>query len=265
MSTPPVLRVNGLSVTLGDVDVLHGVEIDVPSGTMVGIVGPNGSGKTTVLRACYRALKPVLGGVWLDDEQVWELGARRSAQSIAVVAQENSMEFDFTAAEVAAIGRIPHMSGFDRETEHDRELVFESLDTMGLVHLAHRSFNRMSGGERQRVLIARALVQESGVLILDEPTNHLDIRYQLDVLHHVRSLGMTVLAALHDLNLAADWCDQIYVIQDGAIVAGGTPETALRPEVVSEVFGVSCHQVAHPVTGRTHLIFDRSDGDAPNR
>jgi len=257
MSSPPELRIEGLRIDLGDIQVIRGVDLDVEPRAMIGLVGPNGSGKTTVLRACYRALRPRVGAVWLDLDDVWKLGARRSAQAIAVVAQDNPTEFEFTAAEVAALGRLPHKRGFDREDARDRELVLGALNTLGLIHLAHRPFNQMSGGERQRTLIARALVQESRVLVLDEPTNHLDVRYQLDVLHHVRSLGMTVIAALHDLNLAGAWCDRVYVIAEGVIVAGGAPEIALRPAVVDKVFGVKSHLVAHPETGRPHLIFDR--------
>ena len=263
---PPKVLAESLRLGFGEVEVVHGVDLEIPPGSIVGLVGPNGSGKTTVLRSCYRALRPIGGVVWLGRRDVWKLTARQSAQSIAVVAQDALAEFDFTAAEVAALGRLPHKRGFEREDEHDRELVLTSLDTLGLIHLAHRPFNQMSGGERQRALIARALVQESRVLVLDEPTNHLDIRYQLDVLHHVRSLGMTVIAALHDLNLAAAWCDRVYVIADGAIVAGGMSEQALHPKVIDEVFGVTAHQVPHPVTGRPFLIFERrgySDAGPP--
>ena len=259
--SPSELTIEGLRVSLGDTEIVHGVDLEIPPGAMVGLVGPNGSGKTTVLRSVYRALRPDMGVVRLGHQDVWKLSARESAQHIAVVAQDGAGEFDFTAAEVAALGRLPHKRGFDREDEHDRELVLASLDTLGLVHLAHRPFTQMSGGERQRTLIARALVQESRVLILDEPTNHLDIRYQLDVLHHVRSLNMTIIAALHDLNLASAWCDRIFVIDGGVIVAGGPPERALHPTVINPVFGICSHVVPHPVTGRPHLIFERKEAD----
>ena len=253
---PPV-SVTGLCVDLGDAAILHDIALNVPPGSLVGIVGPNGSGKTTLLRACHRALRPRTGSVLLDADDLWALTSREAARRIAVVAQENSVEFDFTAAEVAALGRTPHKSGFDRDDDRDRELIFTSLDTLGLAHLAHRPYTQMSGGERQRTLIARALVQESSVLILDEPTNHLDIHYQLDVLQHVRSLGLTTIAALHDLNLAATWCDLVYVVYDGRIVAGGPPDEALSPEVVSAVFQVAVTRLHHPDTGRPHLLFDR--------
>jgi iron complex transport system ATP-binding protein len=255
----PAVTVSGLDLDLGDAAILRDVAMTVPAGTLVGLVGPNGSGKTTLLRACHRALRPRAGSVLVEATDVWSLSPREAARIIAVVAQENSVEFDFTAAEVAALGRTPHKRGFDRDDDRDRELVFSALDILGLAHLAHRPFNQMSGGERQRTLIARALVQESRVLMLDEPTNHLDIHFQLEVMEHVRSLGLTTVAALHDLNLAASWCDLVYVVSGGRIVAGGAPEEALSPALVSEVFGVAVTQVRHPRTGRVHLIFDRWD------
>ncbi len=251
------LTAHGVSVDLSSTRIVSEVSIDVPHGSFVGLVGPNGSGKTTLLRALHRALRPVEGVVTVDGDDVWALAAQEAARRIAVVAQENPAGFDFTASEVAAMGRIPHKRGIAGDTDDDRRLVAESLDVLGLSPLAHRAFNAMSGGERQRVLIARALVQESAVLLLDEPTNHLDIHYQLDVLHRVRELGLTTVAALHDLNLAAAWCDHVYVLDAGRVVAGGPPHEALTAERVSEVFRVRATGFVHPVTGRHQLLFDR--------
>jgi iron complex transport system ATP-binding protein len=264
MTTDPSPRLSArdLEVQLGGARILEDIALDVAPGRFVGLLGPNGSGKTTLLRACHRALRPTRGSVMIGPDDVWSLNARETARRVAVVSQESSDECDFTAAEVAALGRIPHKRGFEPDSDHDRRLVYAALDRLGLTQLAHRAFGRMSGGERQRTLIARALVQESTVLILDEPTNHLDVRFQLEVLKHVRSLGLTTIAALHDLNLAASWCDHIYVLDGGRIVSSGSPEEALAPELVTRVFGVDVTPVTHPVTGRVHLIFDRvADAD----
>ncbi len=252
-----MLNANRLSIDLGGTRIIADVAIEINAGEFVGLVGPNGSGKTTLLRGLHRSLKPSEGAIIVQSDNLWRLSALEAARRIAVVAQENQIGFDFTASEVAAMGRIPYKTGFARDTEEDRQLVAQSLTELGLAPLAHRSFDAMSGGERQRTLIARALVQQAPILLLDEPTNHLDIHYQLDVLHRVHSLKLTTIAALHDLNLAAAWCDRIYVMDRGRIVAGGPPQEALTAERISAVFRVRATAFTHPVTGKHQLLFDR--------
>ena len=173
--TAKMLRSEQLCLDLSSTRIVSDVSVEVGAGEFVGLVGPNGSGKTTLLKGFYRALKPVNGTVYVGSDNLWGINAIEAARRIAVVAQENQIGFDFTASEVAAMGRIPYKTGFARETEHDRELVAAGLAELGLAHLAHRQFDAMSGGERQRTLIARALVQQAPLLLLDEPTNHLDI------------------------------------------------------------------------------------------
>ncbi|MDX3656385.1 ABC transporter ATP-binding protein [Streptomyces sp. ID05-26A] len=220
-------------------------------GEVVGIVGPNGSGKSTTLRCVYRALKPDAGAVLLDGQNVHK---RRSvARDLSALSQESQVEFDFTVAEVVEMGRLPH----DRDPALDARVVSEALATVDVSHLASRSFLSLSGGERQRVLIARAIAQQPRVLVLDEPTNHLDIRHQLDVLSLARGLGITVLTVLHDLNLAASFCDRLYVLDEGRVVASGTPEEVLVPELIAKVFHVTAHVVRHPTTGVPQLLFDQ--------
>lgn len=252
------LQTAQISLDLSGTRIVSEVSLAINTGEFVGLVGPNGSGKTTLLRALQRALRPVTGTVLVGSDNLWSLHALEAARRIAVVAQENQIGFDFTASEVAAMGRNPYKSGFARDTEEDRQLVAQSLAELGLAALAHRPFDAMSGGERQRTLIARALVQQAPILLLDEPTNHLDIHYQLDVLHRVRALKLTTIAALHDLNLAASWCDRVYVMEQGRIVAGGPPEEALTAERISAVFRVRATAFTHPVTGKHQLLFDRS-------
>lgn len=220
-------------------------------GEVVGIVGPNGSGKSTTLRCVYRAMKPDAGAVLIDGENVHK---RRSvARDLSALSQESQVEFDFTVAEVVEMGRLPH----DRDPARDLRVVTEALATVDVSHLASRSFLSLSGGERQRVLIARAIAQQPRVLVLDEPTNHLDIRHQLDVLSLARGLGITVLTVLHDLNLAASFCDRLYVLDEGRVVASGTPGEVLVPELVAKVFHVAAHVVRHPTTGVPQLLFDQ--------
>lgn len=250
-----------VSIDLSGTRILSDISVEVKKGEFVGLVGPNGSGKTTLLRGLHRSLKPVQGSILVQSDDLWHLSAIEAARRIAVVAQENQIGFDFTASEVAAMGRIPYKKGFEAESEADRHLVAQSLTELGLAPLAHRSFDAMSGGERQRTLIARALVQQAPILLLDEPTNHLDIHYQLDVLHRVHSLKLTTIAALHDLNLAAAWCDRVYVMDHGRIVAGGAPQEALSAERISSIFRVRATSFVHPVTGRHQLLFDRAEAE----
>lgn len=249
------LSTESVTVRLAGDAVVRDVNLVVGAGQMVGLVGPNGSGKTTLLRAAYRALRPTRGVIWLDDENLWRLDEREAAKRLAVLAQENPPEFEFSAWEVAETGRIPHRGTFGRGTADDDEVVAGALARAGVAHLADRNFHAMSGGERQRVLIARALAQAATVLILDEPTNHLDVRYQLEIMRLVRELGLTTLVALHDLNLSASSCDAVYLLSRGAVVAHGPPEVALEAGTVGRVFGVQAREYAHPITGCHQLAF----------
>ncbi|MFJ5674603.1 ABC transporter ATP-binding protein [Streptomyces sp. NPDC093097] len=251
------LDITGLSVAVAGKRLVHDVTLSAGSGRLVGLVGPNGSGKSTLLRCVYRALRPAAGTVRLDDTDLHALTARESARLLAALPQQAGTDFDFTAAEVVAMGRLPHQRGSGRADAADRAVCARALARVGAAHLAERGFLSLSGGERQRVLIARALAQEPRVLILDEPTNHLDIAQQLEVLALVRDSRLTVLAALHDLNLAAVHCDELHVLSAGRIVASGPPHDVLTPELLAEVFGVRAHRVRHPETGAVQLLFDR--------
>ncbi|MFD7653203.1 ABC transporter ATP-binding protein [Actinosynnema sp. NPDC059797] len=244
------LRIEDLAVD----GILRGVDLTAGTGEVHGVVGPNGSGKSTLLRCVYRALEPHGGAVRLDGRDVAAARVRDTARELAALTQDNHVEFDFTVTEVVALGRLPHGTG-----PGDGAIVREALSRVDAAHLAHRGFLTLSGGERQRVLIARALAQEPKVLVLDEPTNHLDISHQLAVLALVRSLGVTVLAVLHDLNLAAAHCDRLHVLDRGRVVRSGTPAEVLTPELLAEVFRVRAHVVEHPATGAPQLLFDHQE------
>ncbi|MCX5451311.1 ATP-binding cassette domain-containing protein [Streptomyces sp. SID8375] len=251
------IDVTDLSVEVAGNRLVHDITLRAGSGRVVGLVGPNGSGKSTLLRCVYRALRPAAGTVRLDDADLHAMDARTGARLLAALPQEASTEFDFTVSEVVAMGRLPHQRGSGRASAADRERCTRALARVGAGHLAGRGFLSLSGGEKQRVLIARALAQDPRVLVLDEPTNHLDIAQQLAVLALVRDSGLTVLTALHDLNLAALHCDELYVIDRGRIVAAGPPYDVLTPELLAEVFGVRAHRVRHPESGAVQLLFDR--------
>ncbi|MFI2511088.1 ABC transporter ATP-binding protein [Streptomyces sp. NPDC018972] len=249
--------IDTVTVEISGARVVEDVSLRAGSGQVVGLVGPNGSGKSTLLRCVYRALRPTAGAVRLDGDDLLAMNTRESARRLAALPQEAVAEFDFTVAEVVAMGRLPHQGAVARDTDEDRRTCAAALDGVGVGHLADRGFLTLSGGEKQRVLIARALAQQPQVLVLDEPTNHLDIAQQLEVLSLVRVSGLTVLTALHDLNLAALHCDVLHVIDGGRIAASGAPHDVLTPALLADVFGVRAHRVPHPETGAVQLLFDR--------
>ncbi|MEU7646602.1 ABC transporter ATP-binding protein [Streptomyces huasconensis] len=250
------LRTEDLGYTTpGGARLLDGVSLTVADGETVGIVGPNGSGKTTLLRCVYGALTPTAGRVLLDGDDLTALGAKARSRRVATVPQDGQAGFDLTVRQVVAMGRSPHKRFWEGDTARDEDLVEAALTRVGAEGLADRSFTALSGGERQRALVARALVQQPTVLVLDEPTNHLDIRYQLEILSLVGGLGTTNLLALHDLNLAAYYCDRLHVLRNGELITSGTPKEVLTSDLLAEVYGVTAEVAVHPATGAPTVTY----------
>jgi iron complex transport system ATP-binding protein len=227
-----------VSVVLGGTEVVHGASLTVEPGTVVGLVGPNGSGKSSLLRTLYRAVRPSRGTVRVDGADVRTLSGRQHARQVAVMLQDPHTDFDLSVHEVVLLGRAPHHASFGRDTAEDLRIADDAMRRTGIDDLAARMVGTLSGGQRQRVMLARALTQQSPVLVLDEPSNHLDIKHQLELMSTVRGLGRTVIAALHDLNLAAQYCDRVVVLDAGTVVADGPPATTFTPELIRAVFGV---------------------------
>ncbi len=257
------LELRDLSVDIAGRRIVTDIGITVPGGSFVGLLGPNGSGKSTILKAIYRVHRPAAGRILLDGADLLALRPREAARRVAVLAQEFALEFDFTVREMVMIGRTPYKRAFDKDDETDRAIVDHAIERVGVQELAHRSFNTLSGGEKQRVLIAQAIAQGADHLILDEPTNHLDIRYQIEILELVTELGVTVLAALHDLSLAALFCDSVHLLAGGRIVAGGRPEAVLTPAKIRQAYGADVLVIEHPETGTPHLIPRRTAAGNP--
>jgi len=250
------IQAENISVTVDKKKtLLREVGLEVLDSEIVGLIGPNGSGKSTLLKSIYRVLKPEVGLITLDGEDVYQLSTAESAQRMAVVRQESSVEFDFTVREMVYMGRAPHKKLFQADTEEDERICAESLELVGMGDQEQRSFFTLSGGEKQRVMIARALAQQASFLVLDEPTNHLDVRYQLQIMDLVKRLRMTVLAALHDLNVAAMYCDRLYVMDSGKIVASGRTEDVLTSAMIRDVFGVEAEVTIHPRTGKKLIVY----------
>jgi iron complex transport system ATP-binding protein len=252
-----MIEVRELAVDLGGKRILDGVSLKVEEGGFCAVVGPNGSGKTTLIRSLYRAIDRAGGDIRIDGSPIDALDRRSLARTIAVLRQEPDLAFDFLVEELVIMGRSPYKGLFDPDLDEDRAIVEGALEMTDVASLKGRNFSTLSGGERQRVLLARALAQRPRILLLDEPTNHLDIRHQLDVLRRVRELGLTVLAALHDLVLADRFAMNVVVLDRGRKVADGPPEQVLTPERIRETFGVSALRVPHE--GGAVLAFLEAD------
>ncbi|WP_151482376.1 ABC transporter ATP-binding protein [Streptomyces albicerus] len=249
------LRADRVTRTADGRLILDGVSITPAPGTTVGLLGPNGSGKSTLLRLLAGVLTPASGVVTLDGSPLAELGHRDIARRIAVVEQQADTQVELTVLDVVRLGRIPHRRAWTPASATDEEVVRGALDHTGLTDRAHQSWHTLSGGERQRVQIARALAQEPRELLLDEPTNHLDIQHQLDLLALVTSLPVTSVVALHDLNLAAMYCDRLVVLREGRVVACGSPGDILTEELIAEVYGVRASVTRNGSDDRPHVRF----------
>ena len=246
--------------------LLDRVDLNAGVGELIGLVGPNGAGKTTLLRAIGGLLKTRDGAVLLDGDEVRRMNTGERAKSIAHVAQLAPLAHGFTALEVVMMGRYPHMGRLQSERRVDREVVKRALETTGVGSLAGRTLETLSGGERQGVFVARALAQEPRLLLLDEPTSNLDIRHQAQFFHIVRGLvdgGMTAVAAIHDLSLAARFCDRLTLLDKGVVVAEGAPGDVLTPENIEAAFGVRAVVSSDPASGILNLSIMEPGSDGP--
>lgn len=232
------VEIDDVTVALGGREVVRNASLTVEPGEVVGLLGPNGSGKSSLLRTLYRAVKPRSGAVRLDGGEIRNLSGRQVARSVAVMLQDPPTDFDLSVEETVLLGRVPHHASFGRDTADDLRIVADAMQRAEITDLGDRMVATLSGGQRQRVMLARALAQESPVLVLDEPSNHLDINHQHELMSTVRNLGRTVIAALHDLNLASQYCDRVVVLSDGRVVAAGAPATVFTADLIRTVFGV---------------------------
>jgi iron complex transport system ATP-binding protein len=253
-----LLKVDGVECRYGSIKVLEDVSLSVKEGDFVGILGPNGSGKTTLLKSISRVLKPHTGTILLDKEDIYSLPGREVAKQLAVVPQESLIGFNFLALEVVLMGRHPHMSRFQLESTKDLSVARRAMELTKTWHLAGRPINELSGGEKQRVIIARALSQEPKVLLLDEPTTHLDIINQLEIMDLVKDLcsrqGLIVLAVFHDLNLAARYCNLAVLLKSGKVFSTGRLDDVLTSESVKAVFRVDAIVQRHLVTNSLYVV-----------
>ena len=253
-SSPARLAVEGLSWgPHRGPSLVCEIDFAVEAGRMLAIVGPNGAGKSSLLRCLYRYHRPSCGRILLDGADVWNMQPREVARRIATVLQEPATDFGLTVAEIVELGLSPHLSGMSRNAVY--AAIEDALSLMKIDHVASRNFASLSGGEKQRVMIARALAQKPDLLILDEPTNHLDIRHQLEVLALLSHLPTTVIVSLHDLSLASAHADHVLVLARGRQVDFGAAGHVLTPDAIRDTFAVETVIDSHPVTGRPRFSF----------
>ncbi|MFQ6014337.1 MAG: ABC transporter ATP-binding protein [Anaerolineae bacterium] len=253
-----ILQAHGVDFSYYDGLVLEGVNLKLATGDLVALIGPNGSGKTTLLKLLNGLLAPQRGFVHLDGLDMHTMNRRQIARQIARVPQETKVPVAFTAWEMVMIGRTPYARILAGETAEDRRVVEETMELTHTTDLGDRPFNELSGGEQQRVVMAMALAQEPQILLLDEPTVHLDINHQVEILGLIQRLnrerGLTVLAAMHDLNLAALYFNRLVLLDGGRIVADGPPLDVLQERNVKQVFRASVRVQKHPLRDVPHLV-----------
>ena len=264
------INVLGLKLSYATHPVLNGTEFMVERGDLVALLGANGAGKSTLLRCISRILKPSAGHIMLDGQELKQFGSKEAARLMAVVPQETAADFDFTVEDIVMMGRFPYLGRFQKEDYEDREIVRRSMEMTGVSHLADRSIAALSGGEKQRVVIARAVCQQPEVLLLDEPTANLDIGYQSMLLELAarlnREQGVTVIAAIHDINLAVHHFDRFILLSGGRVLAAGRAEEVITPENIQKSYGVPASTYRHPLHGvlQVSVVRGRAPGEKAN-
>ncbi len=265
------LRLNKVSLGYGKRTVLHGISLEARPGEMLGIIGPNGSGKSTLIRGMTRLIQPISGQIFLDGKDIANMSRQDLARLVAVVPQNPVLPELFTAFEVVLMGRTPHLGFLRYEGENDLLIVQKAMKATQTLAFAERRVSDLSGGERQRLSIARALAQEPKIILMDEPTANLDINYQVETLDLVRQLcreqELTVVATLHDLNLAAQYCDRLVMLSNGRVYCHGNPKTVINSQTIKEVYGAEVYVYPHPVNDlpATLIVSDKERNKASQK
>lgn len=237
------IKIKELEINIGTKRIIENISLNLKRKQFIGIIGPNGSGKSTILRTIYRALEPSKGNIYFDEVNLKSIAFKESAKKLGVMKQTSNLAFDFKVIDLVLLGRSPYKSGMELDTEEDYQYALQALEAVGMKEYEHRSYNTLSGGEQQRVMFARVLAGQSEALLLDEMTNHLDIYYQFKLLDFVKSLQTEVIAVMHDLNMAARYCDYIYCLKDGKIYTQGSVTEVLTPDTIQEVFHIKAKLV----------------------
>jgi cobalamin transport system ATP-binding protein len=256
---PPAISLQELSFSYRTQAVLQDISLEIPHQSFLALIGPNGSGKTTMLRLMSKALRPQRGTVMLDGQPLAGFSARKLAQKLAVISSQQHFEFPFSVADVVAMGRFPHLNRLERMSDRDWEIVDEAMERTCVGDFRNRSISQLSSGEKQRVLIARAIAQQPSILMLDEPNAHLDINHQIAIFNLLRTLNrqhqMTVIVVLHDLSAAAAFCETMVLLDRGRIVRTGTPAEVITEELIQQTYGAEVVVFPSPVGGGPQIAF----------
>jgi len=253
-----MLYFSNVSAGYNNLEILKDVSFRIEKGDFTGIIGPNGSGKTTLLRTATKLIKPSKGEVFIEGKNLEKVPLKELATVMACVPQDTAFMFPFRVIDVVLMGRIPYIKRFGTESPKDLKIALEALEFVGGLDLKDRFIDELSGGERQRVIIAKALAQQPRILFLDEPTTHLDINHQVQIFELLRKLnkdaGLTIVAVLHDLNLASDYCDKLILLSGGMIKSKGAPSEVLDYKIIEEAYKTVVIVKENPLTFRPHVF-----------
>ena len=249
------LDVKELGFEIDGTVIVDSVSLQIEKGEFVGLVGPNGCGKSTLLKNIYRIYQPAAGQIFLDGEEIHGIKDKEFARRMSVMVQENSVEFDLTVLDMVMLGRYAHKKLLQDSSKEDRKIALRYIEEVGLSGYEGRGFLSLSGGEKQRVLLARALSQEAELIVLDEPTNHLDIKYQFQIMNILKAQNITVFTSVHDLNIASLYCDRLIVLKKGKFITAGPPEEVLTEELLRFLYGIDSEVTINEKTGKPQIHF----------
>lgn len=253
-----ILEIRNLNIDYNGFKALEEISVSFKKGRFYTILGPNGAGKTTLLKVLTKNLETRRGTVFIEGRDIKDLKIKSLARLVSLVPQETSIDFDLMGEEIVLMGRIPHLGRMEKEGPEDLKVVRESMEKTNTLHLRSRSITKMSGGEKQRIVVARALAQEAGIIFLDEPVSQLDLHNQIEIMNIIRNLvdkeGLTAVCVLHDINLAVDYSDEILIMKEGRLVTMGKPTDIINKEVIEETYGIKAEIIENPVTGRPFII-----------
>ena len=253
-----VLEIKNLNIDYNGIKALENLNLDLKKGKFYTILGPNGAGKSTLLKAISKNLDNQKGTIFIEGTDIKDLKIKNLARRISMVPQETSIDFDLMGEEIVLMGRIPHLKRLEKEGSHDLAIVKEAMRKTNTLHLRNRSVTKMSGGEKQRVVVARALAQEAGIMLLVEPVSQLDLHNQIEIMNIIRGLvdkeGLTAICVLHDINLAVNYSDEIIIMKEGKLVSNGSPVDIIRKDIIEDAYGIKVNIIENPITNKPFII-----------